>query len=40
LGRDAINQLGLILDFKEKVVQWDEDFIPMQAKSDINEHRS
>jgi hypothetical protein len=40
LGRDAINQLGLILDFKEKMVPWDEDFIPMQAKSDINEHCS
>jgi hypothetical protein len=40
LGRDVINQLGLILDFKEKMVQWDKDFIPMRAKSDINEHSS
>jgi len=32
LGRDILEQLGIIIDFKEKQITWEEISIPMRTK--------
>ena len=31
LGRDALSDMGLILDFQEKTMKWDECIVPMRV---------
>jgi transposase InsO family protein len=34
LGRDFLNQVGIVLDFKERRIQWDELSVPMVESDD------
>jgi hypothetical protein len=39
LGRDLLTKLGIIINFKEQIVSWDEPYVKMRAANcNINEH--
>ena len=38
LGRDALNDLGISLDFKNKVIAWEDESQPMKSHQDIEKY--
>jgi len=35
IGRDMLEELGIIIDFKSKQITWDEISVPMRAMAEI-----